>query len=412
MFSNSTRSDLKLQRISRQELAFTVLITTVMSVMATVLAGLSSSEMTRAQLNRALAAQAQSRAGDQWAFFQAKRVRGTQSELTVDLLGVLAPRNSIDAAELQDASTRLADSVARLHADAGSLKEAVVKAASTGRLLGGTQLAEAAAGLVRGTEQPAKQAPAMRDQLAAALAGEEVQRSFVYLAGDAMPESPKQPLDPRVVVLLEQLGERRPDSEITPNVRALSLQEIQAAIDVAEANRVGFEKVGKPVNTLLANLDGVIENQLRSVRPVWRAVRGVRTALADLSGKGRDVAEIQAAGAAVLDSAAALRGAAEDLNGDFKAARLDYNARRYRLEAEHNRELSGLYDLEVRKYGIESDRLRERSKHFFYGMLGAQAAVTIASLSLAVRQRSLFWALAAAAGLGTLLFGGYVYLFL
>ena len=48
----------------------------VMTVVATMLAGLASSEMTRAQYDRALAAQQQSKAGDQWSFFQAKRLRG------------------------------------------------------------------------------------------------------------------------------------------------------------------------------------------------------------------------------------------------------------------------------------------------------------------------------------------------
>ena len=47
----------------------------VMTVIATLLAGLSSSEMTRAQYDRSLAAQHQSKAGDQWSYFQAKRLR-------------------------------------------------------------------------------------------------------------------------------------------------------------------------------------------------------------------------------------------------------------------------------------------------------------------------------------------------
>ena len=40
----------------------------VMTVIATMLAGLASSEMTRAQYDRSLAAQRQSKAGDQWNF--------------------------------------------------------------------------------------------------------------------------------------------------------------------------------------------------------------------------------------------------------------------------------------------------------------------------------------------------------
>jgi len=65
----------------------------VMTVVATLLAGLASSEMTRAQYNRSLAAQQQAKAGDQWSFFQAKRLRGTMQLSTLDVLkGTLALR--------------------------------------------------------------------------------------------------------------------------------------------------------------------------------------------------------------------------------------------------------------------------------------------------------------------------------
>ena len=48
----------------------------IMTVIATLLAGLASSEMTRAQYDRSLAAQQQNKASDEWGFFQAKRLRG------------------------------------------------------------------------------------------------------------------------------------------------------------------------------------------------------------------------------------------------------------------------------------------------------------------------------------------------
>src|SRR5262249_13951973 len=62
----------------------------VLTVLSTGFAGLSSSEMTRSMYYRSLAAQHQSKAGDQWAFFQAKRTRGTNMETTADLLDSLA----------------------------------------------------------------------------------------------------------------------------------------------------------------------------------------------------------------------------------------------------------------------------------------------------------------------------------
>lgn len=70
----------------------------VMTVVATLLAGLASSEMTRAQYNRSLAAQQQAKAGDQWSFFQAKRLRGTMQLSTLDLLkGTVSVRPLGDA---------------------------------------------------------------------------------------------------------------------------------------------------------------------------------------------------------------------------------------------------------------------------------------------------------------------------
>ena len=58
----------------------------VMTVIATMLAGLASSEMTKAQYDRSLAAQQQSKAGDQWSFFQAKRLRSALQHNALDLL--------------------------------------------------------------------------------------------------------------------------------------------------------------------------------------------------------------------------------------------------------------------------------------------------------------------------------------
>ena len=64
----------------------------IMTVIATLLAGLASSEMTKAQYQRAYGAQLQSRAGDQWAFFQAKRLRGEMQRNTLEVLGAAGAR--------------------------------------------------------------------------------------------------------------------------------------------------------------------------------------------------------------------------------------------------------------------------------------------------------------------------------
>ncbi len=73
----------------------------VMAVVATMLAGLASSEMTRAQYDRSLAAQQQSKAGDQWSFFQAKRLRGAYQRNTADLLQSLTEVHTVEPARLK-----------------------------------------------------------------------------------------------------------------------------------------------------------------------------------------------------------------------------------------------------------------------------------------------------------------------
>lgn len=72
----------------------------VMTVVATMLAGLASSEMTRAQYSRSLAAQQQSKTGDQWAFFQAKRLRSAVQSGTLDVIQTTTPSRPLDAATL------------------------------------------------------------------------------------------------------------------------------------------------------------------------------------------------------------------------------------------------------------------------------------------------------------------------
>ena len=73
----------------------------VMAVVATMLAGLASSEMTRAQYDRSLGAQLQSKAGDQWSFFQAKRLRGAFQRNTAELLQAVSEVKPLEAATLR-----------------------------------------------------------------------------------------------------------------------------------------------------------------------------------------------------------------------------------------------------------------------------------------------------------------------
>ena len=75
----------------------------IMTVIATMLAGLASSEMTKAQYDRSAAAQLQSKAGDQWSYYQAKKLRSAVARNNLDLLFATAEVKPLEAAVLANA---------------------------------------------------------------------------------------------------------------------------------------------------------------------------------------------------------------------------------------------------------------------------------------------------------------------
>lgn len=242
----------------------------VMTVIATALAGLASSEMTRAQYNRSLAAQLQSKAGDQWGFFQAKRLRGALQRNTLDILQ------------------------------------------STAAI------------------QPMDNFPGQLPDLPPATSNAAIQSAL-----EAIESSPSA--DAMVLSL--------PD------------ETLQEAVRAAKERAQAFDRATKPINQAIEKQEGASPSR------------------------------------------------------DFIAARLRYSAARYDAEAKLNQGVASLYELQVRRSNLIAERHHKRSQRFFYGMLGAQAAVIIATFAMAARKRSLLWSLAAAAGMAAVSFGVYVYLF-
>jgi hypothetical protein len=321
-----------------------------LTALATAFAGLSSSEMTQAMYHRSLAAQHQSRAGDQWAFFQAKRIRGNGLEATGELLQSLGHPDPFDP------KRALAD-LPRMHA-----------------LLG----------------QANGSAPGPRPEVPAA--DDKVQKAATRLAqlqtaDFALPAvEPRSLPDPNARQAYEEVvaavAKRQPESETTALVTRLSPETIDEAIRLAEDDADRFDQACEPVNEAVKQLKAAFKDVGAAVRPL----RG---------GTG------PAAEAVTLF---------DRLDTSFRAAVMDYDARRYRQEAAFNRRAAEAYEVRVRRSGVESDRHRERSKRFFYSMLLAQVGATVSALALARAQRSLLWLLAAATGVVALAFTGYVYL--
>lgn len=251
----------------------------IMTVVATLLAGLASSEMTKAQYDRALGAQLQSKAGDQWSYFQAKKMRAA------------IQRNSVDL----------------------------------------------------------------------------VQATTDLLTSD-LPVLPKVPVPPALNLTqgvkgaLDGLDKQVPENEMTDLLKDVSDASLSAALQAAKENARVF--------------DG------------------------ETTKSGQQVDEAEKS-LPVGDRTAARR---------FAAARMQYNAARYELEARVNQAIASIYELQVRRSNMSSERHHRRSTNFFFGMLAAQAAVIISTLAVAARQRSLLWTVAAVAGIAAIIFAIYVYL--
>ena len=289
----------------------------VMTVVATLLAGLASGEMTRAQYARSLAAQQQSKAGDQWSFFQAKRLRSALQRSSLDLLQNTALTRPVSQATVE--------------------------------------------GVIAGTEANSF------------LQSSGGKAALEVLESGHLPSGVPVAIEiPQIKEVVKAIEESKPDAEITALV--IPLQDPA----ISEWLRTAREQVSK-LEVSLAPINGAID-QLEA-----QASRKEAT---------------QQRSPAIPSHAR-----------DITAARLRYNVLRYDAEARLNQSVANLYELQVRKSNLKAERHHRRSQRFFLGMLAAQAAVIIATFSLAARNKNLMWAIAAAAGLIAVGFAIYVFLY-
>lgn len=320
----------------------------VMAVVATLLAGLASSEMTKAQYVRSLAAQQQSKAGDQWSFFQAKRLRGTVQRNTVDLLQTLSAVRPLTP---------------------GALRAGISGAANLARQAGAA------------AEQQAE-AEKLSAQLLPLLDSAAGQQALTLLQSGEAPRPAAPALEAKIAAALEALEKAVPDAEMAALLAGITAPELEQAARRARDHAQAFDTQMQPVN---------------------RAVDQLSDLLARLAGCAPAVAP------AALESGGPASLAA--LNRDFTAARLRYTAARYEVEARLNQGIANLYELQVRKSNLTAQRHHARSQRFFFGMLAAQLGVIVSTLAMAAQRRSLLWAVAAAAGLLAVAFAIYVYLY-
>jgi len=196
----------------------------VMAVVATMLAGLASSEMTRAQYDRALAAQQQSKAGDQWSFFQAKRLRGAIQRNTADLMQNTVEVHLFDPAALNRSAEQLSSlqGSAEQQADAARLKTEMLA-------LLASPAGQQALGLMKKGELP---------------------------QGGATLTPP-----PTVKAALEAMENLRPDSEIVAVLGNLDTKTLDEAMDAARDQALNFDAATRPINQAIDQMDNMISRQ-------------------------------------------------------------------------------------------------------------------------------------------------------
>lgn len=383
----------------------------VLTVIATLLAGQSSSELTRAQYHRSLAAQTQSKVGGQWAFFQAKRTRKVILEKTGDLLETLTVAGRLDAPMLQRLADRLPDDFRLAERQAQQVLDGLARVAGA-RAAGGS-LRTAAERVREEASHGVRDAETARQKMAGLLAAltrdGQLEVILGYLNSEELPAvSQQHPSNAEIVRACEAIAGRRPEAETLAAVRQVKPEALRQAIEASEAAAAAFDQQTRPIDALIRRLSDAVAAEVRLARRLARSTRDLRLALAateeSMPPNVRTTAE------RLEQHAADVRTSADELGTALRAAWNRFTARRYDRDAQYNWDTALLYEVEVHQQSAQSDRHLQRSRNFFYGMLAAQMAVTIATLALAVRQRSVLWGLASLAGLGAVLYGVYVYL--
>ena len=295
----------------------------VMTIVATMLAGLASSEMTRAQYDRSLAAQQQSKAGDQWSYFQAKRLRGGIQRSTLDILQSTAPVRPLNSKQFRQSATDLSVPADR------------------------------------------PEAAKAKTELLSLLDSSPGQQTLKVLESGELPAAPaRDATDNQVEAALNAIETTQPEPDVAALVAPIKVATVNEDLRTAVARAQAFDKLLAPLNRTIEQIENLL---LRA-------------------------------------------GAAPDR--DFTGARLRYAGSRYDAESRLNQSVANLYELQVRQSNMSAERHHRRSQRFFFGMLAAQAAVIIATFSIAAQKRSLLWSLAAVAGLAAIGFAIYVYFFI
>jgi len=192
----------------------------IMTVVSTLMAGLSQSEMTRGQYDRSTAAQLQSKVGDQWSFYQARRLRSA----------------SMRGSELILTST-----------------------SDTSRL----------------------QPDALRQALAAIPGEPPSSRLLDSLVQGTLPQGWTNAIpSPIIQSTLEAISAGKSDRELYPLLARIRPDEVASALESAQTNSAAFDRAMGEIGAELDQLEKRLERQLSAtpaaIRPVWRDFSAAR----------------------------------------------------------------------------------------------------------------------------------------
>jgi hypothetical protein len=381
----------------------------ILTVLATLLASRSASEMTQAQYYIALATQNQSKAGDQWAFFQAKRLRQT-------VQGMKAERGAFESRNTLALIGKLPDALEQLRTDAEKLSPRLDN--SLTELKPALQRLEAA--LKKAVEKEAR----VRQDLEKLFSDVAVKKSLEYLETSRLPlpegvnpalkpaeviqaAVEKVPEGEAVLAVARAIEERKPRAELDPMLKRIPVDSLREAIEAAHAAENLYDKSTDEAKEAFGRLGKALDAARDALKPAEQAADELRMAI-DLmpSAMSRGMSGPRDEAAALSAAVLRLSRYCRDQGEQFVAARSDYDFRRYEREARFNQSIAGLYEVQVARNSWESDEHMHRKDIYLYGMLAAQAGVTVATFALAVRFRGLLWALALTAGIVALVMLG------
>src|SRR5262249_42313416 len=264
----------------------------ILTIVATFLIGQSSSEMTQAQYHRATASQNQSKVADQWAFFQAKRIRGTSYELTAELLSALRETEAFErdtlpvaaqalAAERSAAQSTAQSLAATLGKDKAPAAEKVTQQASQIKELAG-QSAQTAADVRAACSGAAGRnvtGNAMATALAA-LASPDAHSPDAKGPGGTSGAGEHTAEAAKIQAAVDAIRKRRPDKEIDALVFGITDAGLHDAIAAAERSADAVYQRGKEAETALEKIDKLVDAEIAIARRFLKAVAAIADELA------------------------------------------------------------------------------------------------------------------------------------